>query len=24
LLIHYQGTTDKSGVIPEKPEVPVK
>lgn len=24
LVIHYAGTTDKSGVIPEKPEQPTK
>jgi hypothetical protein len=24
LLIHYAGTTDKSGIIPEKPETPIK
>jgi hypothetical protein len=24
LVIHYAGTTDKSGVIPEKPETPVQ
>jgi hypothetical protein len=24
LLIHYAGTTDKSGIVPEKPETPIK
>lgn len=24
LLIHYEGTTDKSGIIPEKSETPIK
>ena len=24
LVIHYAGTTDKTGVVPEKPETPIK
>ena len=24
LVIHYSGTTDKSGIVPEKPEQPIK